>query len=64
MKLSVHKNYDGILDFVALIPENDKDKTQLNKISHASNVKINVLDTSVPELQYTVEIDVRIVHKY
>lgn len=64
MKLSLHKNLDGFLDYIAIMPENQQDKVQLAKISKATNSKISVHDSSIPDLQYSVVIEIKLVPKY
>ena len=64
MKLSIHKDLDGFLDYIAIVPENSKDKAQLNKISHAASANIVVQDSTTPEQQYSVGIEIKIKHKY
>lgn len=64
MKLSTHKDLDGFLDYIALVPENSTEKAQLNKISHATSSKIMIQDLSVPELHFSVEIEIKLKTKY
>lgn len=65
MKLSLHKNIDGFLDYIAIVPENQVEKNQLNKIAHASAASIVTHDLTIPEsYQYAVEIEIKLTTKY